>query len=43
MNYLGYYKGGLPNRDSGPRRGKALGNPGEIHAVDAHNYLEFNH
>lgn len=31
VNYLGYFKGGLPQKDRGAMRGKALGNPGELH------------
>ena len=32
VNHLGYYGGGLPQKDRGAIRGKALGNPGELHA-----------
>lgn len=32
VNFLGYYQGGVPKKDSGPLRGKALGNPGEFHS-----------
>ena len=31
-NHLGYYEGGVPKKNSGPRRGKAIGNPGEFHS-----------
>jgi curved DNA-binding protein CbpA len=32
VNHIGYYSGGVPKKDSGPRRGKAIGNPGEFHS-----------
>jgi hypothetical protein len=32
VNDLGYYKGGLPQKDRGPIRGKAIGNVGEFHS-----------
>jgi hypothetical protein len=31
VNHLGYYQGGIPKKDAGPLRGKAIGNPGEFH------------
>jgi len=31
VNFLGYYEGGNPRKDSGAIRGKAMGNPGEYH------------
>jgi len=37
------YKGGVPRKDSGPIRGKSLGNPNEFHQPKVHNYLEYNH
>jgi len=43
VNHLGYYKGGLPRKDSGPLRGKSLGNPGEFHSPQIHNYLNYHH
>jgi hypothetical protein len=43
VNFIGMYKGGVPNKDAGPLRGKALGNPNEFHSPQVHNYLEFNH
>ena len=43
VNYLGYYRGGLPSRGRGAMRGTAMGNPGEVHSVQMHNFLEYNH
>lgn len=43
VNHLGYYQGGLPKKDSGALRGKSLGNPGEFHSPQVHNYLNYNH
>ncbi|CDW82524.1 chaperone protein [Stylonychia lemnae] len=43
VNYLGYYKGGVPQKDAGPLRSKSIGNPHEFHSPQIHNYLEFNH
>lgn len=43
VNDLGYYKGGLPQKDRGPIRGKAIGNVGEFHSPQIHNYLNYNH
>jgi hypothetical protein len=43
VNHLGYYQGGIPRKDSGPIRGKAIGNPGEYHTPQIHNYLNYNH
>lgn len=43
VNHLGYYSGGLPRKDSGPLRGKSLGNPGEFHSPQYHNYLNYHH
>ena len=43
VNYFDYYKGGLPQKDRGAMRGKALGNPGELHQPQVHNWLEFGH
>jgi hypothetical protein len=43
VNHLGYYSGGLPRKDSGPLRGKSLGNPGEFHSPQFHNYLNYHH
>ena len=31
VNHLGYYSGGIPVKDRGPVRGKALGNVGDFH------------
>lgn len=31
VNHLGYYNGGVPQKDRGAIRGKSLGNPGGIH------------
>lgn len=43
VNHLGYYKGGVPRKDSGALRGKSLGNPGEFHSPQIHNFLEYAH
>ena len=43
VNHLGYYQGGIPRKDSGPIRGKAMGHPGEFHTPQVHNYLNYNH
>lgn len=43
MNHLGYYKGGVPKKDGGALRGKAVGNPGEFHTPETHNFLEYHH
>ena len=43
VNPLGYYQGGLPRKDSGAIRGKSIGNPGEFHTPQIHNYLNYNH
>lgn len=43
VNHLGYYNGGLPKKDMGPIRGKSLGNPGEFHSPQWHNYLNYHH
>lgn len=43
MNFLGYYRGGVPQYRKGGARGKAAGNPGFLHSPHAHNYYEFPH
>ena len=43
VNDLGYYRGGLPQRDKGAVRGSALGNPGDFHQPRVHNHLENYH
>ncbi len=43
VNHLGYYSGGLPRKDSGAIRGKSVGNVGEFHSPQVHNYLNYNH
>ena len=43
VNNLGYYSGGIPKKDYGPVRGKSIGNPGEFHSPQIHNYLNYNH
>lgn len=43
VNHLGYYQGGIPRKDSGPLRGKSIGNPGEFHTPQIHNFLNYNH
>ena len=43
VNHLGYYQGGLPRKNGGSLRGKSLGNPGEFHTPQIHNYLNYNH
>lgn len=43
VNPLGYYSGGLPMKNRGPIRGKALGNVGDFHSPQIHNFLNYNH
>ena len=43
VNPLGYYQGGVPRKNSGTIRGKSMGNPGEFHSPQVHNYLNYNH
>lgn len=43
VNHLGFYNGGVPQKNKGARRGKALGNTGEFHSPQIHNYLEYFH
>jgi hypothetical protein len=43
VNHLGYYSGGIPRKDMGPVRGKALGNAGEFHTPEIHNFLNYQH
>lgn len=42
VNHLGYYSGGIPQKDMGPVRGKSLGNAGEFHSPQVHNFLNYN-
>jgi len=42
VNHLGYYGGGIPQKDMGPLRSKSLGNPGEFHSPQVHNFLNYN-
>jgi hypothetical protein len=43
VNYLGYYQGGVPQKERGAMRGKSMGNAGEFHTPYIHNYLNYNH
>jgi len=43
VNDLGYYRGGLPQRDRGNLRGSAIGPPGEFHQPQVHNFIENYH
>jgi hypothetical protein len=43
VNYLGYYQGGNPQKDRGAVRSKSLGNPGEFHQPQMHNFLNYAH
>lgn len=43
VNHLGYYRGGLPQKGRGTTRGSALGNPGEFHSPQIHNFLDYYH
>mmetsp|Transcript_5858 Transcript_5858/g.5291 ORF Transcript_5858/g.5291 Transcript_5858/m.5291 type:complete len:193 (+) Transcript_5858:18-596(+) len=43
VNFLGYYKGGVPQKDRGTLRGKAIGNPNDFHQPALHNFLEYDH
>jgi len=38
VNHLGYYNGGLPQKDRGTMRGKSMGNPGDFHSPQLHNF-----
>jgi len=40
VNHLGYYNGGLPNKDSGNVRGNAFDSPGMPHNAETHNRHE---
>lgn len=42
-NDIGYYNGGLPVKGRGAIRGRALGNPGEFHSPQFHNFKDYNH
>lgn len=39
VNYLGYYKGGLPQKDRGTLRGEGMAPPDWFHQPDVHNHL----
>jgi len=43
VNHIGYYRGGLPQKGRGDRRGTALGSPGIFHDPKIHNRLNFHH
>mmetsp|Transcript_5430 Transcript_5430/g.4115 ORF Transcript_5430/g.4115 Transcript_5430/m.4115 type:complete len:86 (+) Transcript_5430:437-694(+) len=43
VNFLGYYKGGVPKKGRGAARGKSIGNVGEFHQPELHNFLENPH
>ena len=43
VNHLGYYRGGVPQKDMGAIRRKSMGNPGEFHSPQLHNFLNYNH
>ena len=43
VNDLGYYRGGVPNPNSGTRRGDALARPGEFHTPELHNFYNNYH
>ena len=43
VNHLGYYKGGVPQKNRGPIRAKSLGVPGNFHSPQVHNFLNYNH
>ncbi len=43
VNDLGYYSGGLPQKDKGTIRGKSLGIPHYFHDPDLHNRLNYMH
>jgi curved DNA-binding protein CbpA len=40
VNHLGYYKGGLPQKNKKNVRGNACNPPGDFHGIDYHNYHE---
>ncbi len=43
VNFLGYYKGGVPKEGYGAIRSKSLGNSGEFHNPAIHNALNYKH
>lgn len=43
VNDLGYYRGGVPNRNKGAVRGTAMGTPGAFHNPKTHNFYNFHH
>ena len=43
VNHLGYYSGGIPQKGRGSIRGNALGNPGDFHTPEVHNFLQNYH
>ncbi len=43
VNYLGYYKGGVPKKGMGITRGKSLLGPGWFHLPAVHNFKENLH
>ena len=43
VNDLGYYRGGVPQKDKGTIRGAAIGRPGEFHTPQVHNFYNNYH
>lgn len=38
VDAFGRYKGGVPQKDKGPARGNAWGNPSQLHDPELHNF-----
>ena len=43
VNFLGYYRGGVPQKGRGAVRGSSMGIPGEFHQPKMHNFFNFYH
>jgi hypothetical protein len=43
VNYLGYYRGGLPAKNRGTMRGEAMAPADYFHQPDVHNFLNNYH
>ncbi len=43
VNDLGYYNGGVPRKNRGDIRGKAMDSPGGFHSPQLHNHMHYDH
>jgi len=43
VNFLGFYRGGVPQKGRGAIRGAAIARPGEFHTPQYHNFLNNQH